>query len=599
MGIGRTPSYLVKQSHGYCFRLHVPPDLSPHICLREVRYSLGTTNLKQARLMAGKLSAFVWGLLENARSNIKKHGYTTMNRERIKKLIYEYFQDELKKDEEWRLDKTRPYTWDELEGEHLGASDAADRIKDDLSLVDLRRVSPQLEEFLREKHVNDISPDSTEFKILAHEMLKAQYSILQIIAARTEGDFKREGLLKKEYIEVILGMAGDQPIIPLPEPKQEEPKKTGPRLSENLDAFFEEKKLGKFKEGSQRSLKHSLDLFRDIVNDPPLSEINFEVVRDYFEKLKKLPNNMSKMPEYSGKSIQEIINMEIPEEERIAIGTINGHIRWIKQWGAWAARWGYTDKNYTEGLKQITKPDLRVDEERDAFSKQDLIKIFNSPEYRNDTFDKPYKFWMNILALYTGARQAELAQLDLEDVQVVDDTWCIKIQTFETGNDAKKRLKTKASKRNIPIHDFLIKDLKLLDYVDALGMTGATRLFPELPYRRYSYGSEVSRWFQKYRDVLGLREDGRKLTFHSYRHTLETHLKQQEANQIAIDELIGHSTGASQHGRYGKRYPADQLKRMTIDKIDFGLDLSHLKRSKYVTDPHRVAKRVLRGLKKG
>ena len=49
-----------------------------------------------------------------------------------------------------------------------------------------------------------------------------------------------------------------------------------------------------------------------------------------------------------------------------------------------------------------------------------------------------------------------------------------------------------------------------------------------------------------------------------------------------IAELVGHNTESITMERYGKRYEPKKLYEGAVDKLDSGLDLSHLKRSKYV-----------------
>lgn len=45
--ITRSPSYLIRNPHSYCFRMTVPAELRPLIGKRELRYSLQTGYLKQ------------------------------------------------------------------------------------------------------------------------------------------------------------------------------------------------------------------------------------------------------------------------------------------------------------------------------------------------------------------------------------------------------------------------------------------------------------------------------------------------------------------------------------------------------------------------
>lgn len=128
-----------------------------------------------------------------------------MNKDNIKTLVHEYFTGTLAVDEEIRREKSRIFTPDEPEGQHLGCSGTLDKIGEEITCVDLRRVSPQVLEYLDKKGITDIPPDSLKFKVLALELLKAQYSILQIITARTNGDNEKEEELKKEYLETVLG----------------------------------------------------------------------------------------------------------------------------------------------------------------------------------------------------------------------------------------------------------------------------------------------------------------------------------------------------------------------------------------------------------
>jgi len=56
---------------------------------------------------------------------------------------------------------------------------------------------------------------------------------------------------------------------------------------------------------------------------------------------------------------------------------------------------------------------------------------------------------MPILALFTGGRKTELAQLDAGDVQKLDGIWCIRITS---SADGEKRLENMNSRRDIPVH---------------------------------------------------------------------------------------------------------------------------------------------------
>jgi integrase len=147
---------------------------------------------------------------------------------------------------------------------------------------------------------------------------------------------------------------------------------------------------------------------------------------------------------------------------------------------------------------------------------------------------------MPVLALFTGARVNELAQLHLSDIkQTKDGVW-----VFDINDEGIKRFKTKASRRVIPIHPFLLDGLKILSWVEDLKAREEQRLFPELKEERDGFGRTVSRWFnQFYRQRCGILVDDRKKDFHSFRTTFITTLVHHEVNERMRLQVAGHSPG--------------------------------------------------------
>jgi len=65
---------------------------------------------------------------------------------------------------------------------------------------------------------------------------------------------------------------------------------------------------------------------------------------------------------------------------------------------------------------------------------------------------KPYRKWIALLGLYTGARANRICQLYAGDVQQVDKVWCLNIR----NNRPDQQFKTANSACLIPIHSSLI-----------------------------------------------------------------------------------------------------------------------------------------------
>jgi integrase len=70
-----------------------------------------------------------------------------------------------------------------------------------------------------------------------------------------------------------------------------------------------------------------------------------------------------------------------------------------------------------------------------------------------------------LLGLYTGARLEEICQLLRTDVIQQDGIWCLNID--ESDAPEIKSVKT-SEQRIIPLHPFLVDDLRFIDYVHGL-----------------------------------------------------------------------------------------------------------------------------------
>ena len=74
------------------------------------------------------------------------------------------------------------------------------------------------------------------------------------------------------------------------------------------------------------------------------------------------------------------------------------------------------------------------------------------------------------MALFTGARIDEICQLHLDDIRKEGGVW-----VFDINQKEEKKLKNPGSARLVPIHPFLLNDLKILDYVETLRRRGEKR----------------------------------------------------------------------------------------------------------------------------
>ena len=295
-------------------------------------------------------------------------------------------------------------------------------------------------------------------------------------------------------------------------------------------------------------------LLVQIVGNVDMATIGHQQARRVKETLLALPANMTK-GRYTGKSVKQIIAMGVPDTDRMHPRTVNEKLQRTSSLFLWAHLHGYAPLNPFEGLK--LRLSSRASEERAVFDDDDLRKLFAPVRFAPEKLRKPFKYWCPLLALFTGARAQELAQLRVQDVFEKDGVWAIRI-------DAKAgKLKTKASQREIPLHPALVQR-GFLTYANQTRAAGHERLFPEAWDTQNGPGDKLSRWFAVYRKGLKIgslrKNDGLPVKcLHSFRHCFADGLKQAGADPLKISQLMGHEDGSITTGRYGKGFQLQPL----------------------------------------
>lgn len=300
-----------------------------------------------------------------------------------------------------------------------------------------------------------------------------------------------------------------------------------------------------------------LKLVVDIIGDLEVVAIDKPVVYDFRGKLMKLPANMYK--KYPGKTVLAILDM--PDVKPMSINSVNKHIMRLNALLSYAVTEGIIATNYAQGMMLSDK--RRVDEMRKVYSPEDLKLIMNNLPREQD---KPERFWIPMIAMYSGMRLDEISQLYVEDVQKVDGVWCINI-----NEEKDKKLKNPASKRVVPMHPVLMSS-GLLRYVYSVQRSGEPRLWMNLSWRKADgYGNAIGSWYRRFNREHISKDVGK--VFHSFRHTVTDKLKQAGVLETVISELVGHSTSSSMTmGRYGKRYQPKVLLDALV-QLNYGVDM--------------------------
>ncbi len=494
----RVTPFIHRRRLTWYLRFKLPGSLQPIAGRTEIRISLGTKELLVARLRAERVLPDVYSLKLLARH------MSTLEPRHVQKALNIAFSrivSELERTKEpWiRARATRRSGVVDVGGGAIsprtGMFDPnASDLLHELKLSSIRRSIERRDVFRGAESARDlllrvdapIDEQSPLFEQLAIELLKLEAMFLEAQKARASGDFRKE----EEFIEYYRGRGyQSEPMTLAP---------IGPRLSEAWREYAREKTSAlpkaRWSKKTATFQEATFVEFLEIVSDLRFSEINREIIIQYADILQKLPKNRRKI--YGDKPIAELLKLEIAEKDRASARTLSEKLIRIKAFLDWC--------RVTKGAPK-TDPTERISFHADSqsyapFTQSDLAALFSSKDYEDNKHAKLWRYWVPLIALYTGARQAEIAQLAVKDIGDEDGVAFFSITNFGEG----QRVKTKAAIRKVPISSCLL-GLGILDYVEFVRRRGDKSLFPDL---RRANGradsSAISRWFNyHYPDSCG------------------------------------------------------------------------------------------------
>lgn len=318
-------------------------------------------------------------------------------------------------------------------------------------------------------------------------------------------------------------------------------------LADRIDLFLAERTKGEL---SKKNLADSEFALRRILltlcGNKSVNEIDSTDADTVMAALLAWPSNASKKSDFNGLNVPEIIaKARTTDAPLLGPRTIEKYLDRLRSFFTWCDHRGYvTAKNPFSHRRLMTK-DKRTQTQKKPFSEQDLKLIF-SPDLRK-TCDEPHKFWCPLIALFSGARLNEIAQLYIDDLYKIGETWMFKID----ADKADKKIKNRASERAVPVHQSLL-DLGLLSYIEDVKKFGFERLFPNVTYSAINgYGDAVGDWFNgRYlRPATGKSTamragvSDREKSFHSFRYVVVNRLYSITRERLLVAEITGHDRG--------------------------------------------------------
>jgi integrase len=240
--------------------------------------------------------------------------------------------------------------------------------------------------------------------------------------------------------------------------------------------------------------------------------------------------------------------------------------------------------NPAADVRPLKRETLAPEERRRPFSPAQLSDFFRGAFYLSclpgadqpyTQANRPWRFWLPLIMLFSGARPGEVLQLSIKDVKrTAAGTWFFDLM----NEDGTKSLKTSTSRRRVPIHSELIR-LGVLEFVEkrkkAAEDDGA-RLFTGIKPDKYGSLTDVpSKAFNRTFLRAEIKLEARQALY-SLRHNVRDALRRCKAPPEALRHIAGWGASKEVSDHYGEPGSPDLMAEW-MEKIDYpGLDLTFL-----------------------
>lgn len=552
-------------SASYYLICHVPAELRPLVPggkSGQKWFSLGTADPAEAKRIGRVRSVEFDHQLDAARRQLRgeESAISHADAARLAALLSHRI---LSEDEEDRR-RGLPYAVVEEDATNLEALDA--HLRKALATGNADGGEFGLSAFLAEQGVH-VSPGSEAYRLISYELLKALRKTTHALQARNAGD-----------------------VVETP-PRPSAATASRSCTVEELITGYLDDPTKKRTPGTLKTYQTVFRAMRELLGgETPVDSIHRMDCERVRSVIMRLPKNASQR--FPSLTLEEAANeADARGLERIGVAAVNNYLSNLSALFNWGVENWRVTRNPAKGLML---PDDR--DERDArqpFMVEQLQAIFNAPLYRGcqddeEGYAKPGpnvprrgRFWVPLLSLWTGMRLGECCQLHVEDVTEYEGVPVILINdNAEPGGDEadKKRVKTKAGRRFVPVHPELER-IGFLMFVAEKRKAGERRLFPEIKPDSTGYLSGTfSKFFNDKRRFLGkLGMAGTGVSFHSFRHNYRDALREAEISLERVRALGGWKRDSEgEEARYGSGLKAATLYQ-EIAKVRYpGLDLTHL-----------------------
>lgn len=371
-------------------------------------------------------------------------------------------------------------------------------------------------------------------------------------------------------------------------------------LSEEAADFAHDMERRKLSPLSATQYQRAIRLLMLASGDIPVSEITAGHINQYLDVLRWWPANAGKSKRYRGLSDQQILELgKQSNRPPPAQATLDAGKRYLATFFNRLLKMRVIAFSPLEAFGDIGN-DLVDVKRRRPFEQSELCALFEPSRFAPWANAYPHRWWAPMIALYTGARASEIAQLKVADILYEEGVWCVAFRKTldddlaggDLGFRTRQRLKGKHSIRTVPLAQPLL-DAGFLDFLEDARKTKHPRLFPHLPAgickktgqpNGAGYGASLSGAFSRFLK----RECGmdKGVVFHAFRHLFVTCLEEADVAKELIASMTGHAvikTVPVMQTFYSHMRPAVLRQRQVeaLAKFDPGVQLPKYRKGQF------------------
>ena len=547
------------QSRSIWFRMAVPKEYQARAGRKVVQQSLGTTDRREASILAGRLRADLFAEWRDVNEANKAGGAITPGNVALE--VYNNLLD--------RLEAQRRAAPIDDDGQDREIA----RREADLRRLTRRRIDGDLTawETLAAKKIESrrlpIKLGSEGHRALAEILADASIDSLSVFTRRHAGE---------------LDAAPRNAVVVAERSRQAETAKPGETILELYDAYAvwkaDPQQEKARRAASLAKCRPVVELFAEFVGeDRAVASITARDARAFRDMLREMPASRGKIPSLARASIADCVAIANRKGLKlISLKTQAKYISIVASLFAWIRSDGPGDiavgHDLFAGLHP--KPKKGIDR-RPSFDGAQLNRLIRSPLFGRcggagkehmlgDVAVRDHRYWIPLLCLFTGSRVTEIAQLHVDDVTIEENVPLILIK-----HDERSGRHTKGKRNRIAaLHQHLI-DAGFLEFwraqLQRAELDGNRQLFIALKVRADDpLGAASSRWFGRYLTRIGIKDGADGYGVHSFRHTMADAMRAAGFIDVEFGQLVlGHSnnTITSAYGSLPQGIPA-RLKAM-------------------------------------